>query len=147
MFGCGFATPAADGYRTVPQFIDRCEADRTTNRMVDAAHGNERTCLQALLWNEDDGMLRYLLCLDLPAGGVPGHYELATVPERTWAVFPLAVEHPGQDHIIDVWKRVWKEWFPESGYEQDTGPRQERSRWGGDGKMIVEAWVPVTRVD
>lgn len=145
LFGCSFTTPATDAYRTVPQFIDRCEGERITNRIVEAGGGDERTCLKSLLWDADDGMVRYMLCLDLPPGGVPGQFELANVPQRTWAVFPLVIEHPGQDHIIGVWQRIWTEWFLESGYELDTGPRQERCRWGEDGKMIVEAWVPVVK--
>ncbi len=145
VFGRSFLTGHAEAYEAIPAFLDKCEAERLTNRIVQAGHGDEHTCLKSLLWDTDDGMLHYMICLDMPAGGVPDEYEVVTVPERTWAVFPLVIEHPGQDHIISVWKRIWIEWFPDSGYEQDTGPRQERCHWREDGKMAVEAWVPVVK--
>jgi AraC family transcriptional regulator len=90
-----------------------------------------------------DGGMKYMICLDIPEDGVPEEFERITVPARTWAVFPLVLEKPEEDSIISIWKRIYPEWFPKSGYEQDTGPRQERCYWREDGKMVAEAWVPV----
>ena len=43
-------------------------------------------------------------------------------------------------------QRIYPEWFPTSGYEQDEGPLQERLYETDHGTVIVEAWVPVRKV-
>ena len=149
VFGHSLTTRGSEAYETVPAFIDECEEKRITHKIVEAGHGNEETLLKSVIWetDADEGMMKYMLCLDMPEGGVSGEFEIYTVPARTWAVFPLVVGKPGawEDSIISVWKRIFPEWFPTSGYELDTGPRQERCHWRDDGKMIVEAWVPVIK--
>ena len=144
VFGHALTTKTSESFKTVPVFIDDCEEKRITNRIVEAGHGNEKTLLKSVIWDTDDGMMKYMLCLDMPECGVSDEFEVYTVPARTWAVFPLVIENWGEDCIISVWNRIFPEWFPNSGYEMDTGPRQERCHWRDDGKMVVEAWVPVT---
>lgn len=145
MFGKSLTTKCTDGYDTVPAFWDECENNRTTNKIAQAGLASEKTLLSSLLWDlDEEGMMKYMICLDLPESGVSDEFERFTVPARTWAVFPLALENPG-DSIISVWKRIYPEWFPNSGYELDTGPRQERCFWRNDGIMVAEAWVPVIK--
>ena len=145
VFGHSLTTKGSEAYETVPAFIDDCEEKRITNRIVEAGRGNEKTLLKSIAWDTDEGMMKYMLCLDMPEGGVTDDFEVVTVPARTWAVFPLVIEKPGEDSIISIWKRIFPEWFPNSGYEMDTGPRLERCHWRDDGKMVVEAWVPVVK--
>jgi AraC family transcriptional regulator len=146
VFGSSFITKRNDAYETVPAFWVKCNEKGITHNIVKAGCGNEKTLLSTIIDDvNDDSMMRYMICLDVPEGGVPDAYETAVVPARTWVVFPLVIEKPG-DTIISVWKRIHREWFPNSGYEQDTGPRQERCYWREDGKMVVEAWVPVIKI-
>lgn len=145
VFGISHLTRVPDAYVTIPDFIDKCEEERITNKIVEAGNGNERTLLKSVMYDLDNGMFRYMLCLDMPDDGVSDEFETVVIPERTWAVFPLVIEKPGEDSIISIWKRIFPEWFPTSGYELDSGPRQERCYWREDGKMVVEAWVPVAR--
>ena len=91
-----------------------------------------------------DGEMKYMICMPMPEGGVSEEFERVTIPARTWAVFPLVFEKP-EDNIISIWKRIYPEWFPNSGYEQDTGPRQERCYRRDDGKFVMEAWVPIIK--
>ncbi len=145
VFGTSFETAAGVAFETIPAFIEKCEADHTTNRMVSVARGTEQTLLSAVLLDQGEGRMRYMLCLDAPAGGVPEEFETLMIPARTWAVFPLVIEKPGEDSIVSVWKRIRTEWFPDADYERDTGPMLERCHWREDGKMTVEAWVPVVK--
>lgn len=144
VFGVSTVVKYQDAYSAIPAFIEKCEAGSITNRIVDAGGGDEKTLLKSLMWDVDGDMIKYMFCLDMPPGGIPELFETATVKAGTWAVFPIVIEKP-EDSIVSVWKRIWTEWFPTSGYEQGTGPRQERCHWGNDGKMVVEAWVPVIR--
>jgi AraC family transcriptional regulator len=142
VFGVALITKSPEAYETIPDFWDRCENDRTTNKIVEAGRGNEKTLLKSIMYDMDNGMFKYMICLDLPEEGVSNEFEIVNIPKRTWAVFPLVLEKP-EDSIISIWKRIFPEWFPNSGYELDSGPRQERCYWREDGKMLVEAWVPV----
>lgn len=144
VFGKSIITNTAEAYDAIPAYWEKCEADRTTNSIVEAGHGNDRTLLSSVMYDLDaDGDMKYMICMELPEGGVSEEFELVTIPARTWAVFPLAIEDLSKDSITSIWKRIYPEWFPNSGYEQDTGPRQERSYWREDGKFTVEAWVPI----
>lgn len=146
VFGISLVTTTTEAYETIPKFWDTCEANRTTNKIVQAGRGNEKTLLSSVMFDLNaDGEMKYLICMAMPPGGVPDEFEIVTIPARTWAVFPLVIERPGEDSIISIWKRIYPEWFPTSGYEQDTGPRQERCYWRADGKGLVEAWVPVVK--
>lgn len=149
-FGKSFITKNFESYETVPRFIEKCEAECITKEIVEAGHGNEKTLLKGLMWNMDDGMMKYMLCLDISSKEVHksstfNEFEIVKVPAKTWAVFPMVIENPDEDSIISIWKRIWTEWFQYSGYELDDGPRQERCYWRDDGKMQVEAWVSVIK--
>lgn len=144
VFGVTHITNASDAYETIPAFIDKCEEQRITNKIVEVGHGNERTLLKSVLFDMDNDMMAYMLCLDMPEDGVLEGFDTVVIPESKWAVFPLVIEKP-EDSIVSIWKRIFTEWFPNSGYELDSGPRQERCYWREDGKMIVEAWVPVVK--
>lgn len=145
LFGVSLTTKKSTGYETVPAFLDDCEEKCITNKIVEAGKGDEKTLLKSVMWDIDDAAMKYMLCLDIPEGGVSKEFETITVPARTWAVFPLIIENPGEDSIISVWKRIWTEWFTNSEYELDSGPHQERCYWTENGKMKVEAWIPVIK--
>ena len=150
VFGKSVRTSLVDGqaYRDIPYFWDQCEEDGTTYRIVKAGGGDERTMLNAVAYDDEaDGNCRYMICMDLPEGGVPDEFETVVVPAKTWAVFALVVGSPEDtgDGIQGIWKRIHPEWFSSSGYEWDGGPRQEGYYRTDDGKVIAEAWVPVVK--
>ncbi len=142
-FGKSLTTKMTNAYETVPAYWAAGETERLD--IISAAHGNDRTLVRSLLFDENDETLRYARCLEMPDSGVTGNFEQYEVPERTWAVFTKVIDPESGDGLIPIWKRIWVEWFPNSGYEQDSGPRQERCLWRDDGKMTVEAWVPVIK--
>lgn len=49
--------------------------------------------------------------------------------------------------VEDVWKRIYSEWFPSSGFEQVEGPCIEKYFWNNDkyDEYTCEVWIPVTR--
>lgn len=148
VFGKSVRTSLVDGRcnSEVPAFLDQCEADRTTYRIVEAGKGDEQMMLRAVTYDYDaDGNFSYLIGLEMPEGGVSEAWERVDVPARTWAVFPKEFELDSGDSIISVWQRIYPEWFPNSGYEQDEGPLQERNYHTDHGTIIVEAWVPVSK--
>ena len=75
----------------------------------------------------------------------PPNLEEKAIPALTWAVFEARGPMPGA--IQGIWKRIFSEWFPNSGYEHAKAPELE---WYADGDMQAddyrsEVWIPVVR--
>ena len=67
------------------------------------------------------------------------------MPAHQWVAFESVGSMP--DAIQDVWKRIYTEWFPQSGYEHAEGPELE---WYSMGDMqsddyLSEVWIPVVK--
>lgn len=72
-------------------------------------------------------------------------YEVLNIPELTWVKFECRGRLPKAQQ--DVWKRIFSEWLPSSGYEHDEGPEIE---WYSDGEMdsdnyLSEIWIPIKK--
>ncbi|HWO95793.1 MAG TPA: AraC family transcriptional regulator [Bacillus sp. (in: firmicutes)] len=72
-------------------------------------------------------------------------FETKTVPALTWAVFESVGPMPGA--IQSVWKRIYSEWFPSTGYEHAAGPEFEVYPPGdvNDPNYRCEVWVPIKK--
>lgn len=74
---------------------------------------------------------------------VPEGMSELIVDQGTWVVF----ECRGMKSIQPTWKRIYSEWFPESGYEHAGGAEME---WYSDGdteseEYLIEIWIPVVK--
>jgi AraC family transcriptional regulator len=65
----------------------------------------------------------------------------------TWAVFEGKGGMIQKLVIQDVWRRIYFEWFPSSGFEQVEGPCMEKYFWEDDqyDNYTCEVWIPVKR--
>ncbi|WP_299744722.1 AraC family transcriptional regulator [uncultured Rossellomorea sp.] len=71
--------------------------------------------------------------------------EVKEIPAATWAVFESVGPMP---HAIQiVWKRIFSEWFPSTGYEHAGGPEFELYPPGNpnDENYRCEVWVPIMK--
>jgi AraC family transcriptional regulator len=78
---------------------------------------------------------------ELPSGCID-----IEAPSATWAVFPS--HGPLPQAIQNVWKRIFSEWFPTSGYEHADGPELEiydNSLSDDDPDYYSEVWIPVKK--
>ena len=72
---------------------------------------------------------------------VPEKFTILEVPAMTWAVIDVP-----DCHTQDMWRRVWSEWFPASGYEAVPGPQFEMYYGLAEhGNVFGEIWVPVKK--
>ena len=54
--------------------------------------------------------------MEQPQGDVPEELIAVTIPAATWAIFDCIGAMP---HAIQaLWKKIYEEWFPSTGYEQ-----------------------------
>lgn len=149
MWGISTNISVVDGqqYVQIPRFWEQS----IQNGGIDKLHRDfrlpEEVCVHAALYDFREGEFSYMICYpgteDLSSLG----YTRLSVPSMTWAVFSTGecTEEDGTEKIQSIWKRIYPEWFPTSGYEHADGPEFEMYFTLGNGKFDEEVWIPVTR--
>ena len=132
-------------FKEVPEFIRKCAADGSPNRINDVLGKPHGSWMPAALYDHcDDGAFKYMLCQYVPPSlKIPNEFTRLKVPSLTWAIFPAP-----NCEIQEIWKRIYSEWFPISEYEQVKGPGFEMYYgYGSDGHQygVGEVWVPVAK--
>lgn len=92
--------------------------------------------------NFKEGAFEYYIASASDQAAPEGMSEL-TVAEGTWVVF----ECLGMKNIQSTWKRIYSEWFPQSGYEHSGGAEIE---WYSEGDIeaddyLTEIWIPIVK--
>jgi AraC family transcriptional regulator len=79
---------------------------------------------------------------------VPKEYTSVSVPAFTWAIFKTEEHKESEttEKIQAVWKRIFPEWFPSSGYEHADGPELELYYSLGEDRCYSEIWIPVVKI-
>lgn len=81
------------------------------------------------------------------SASIPEQYKVVDVKPHTWAIF-RSQEHGMEDaseKIQAVWKRIFPEWFPTSGYEHACGPELELTYELAGDRCYSEVWIPVIK--
>ncbi|WP_082560547.1 MULTISPECIES: AraC family transcriptional regulator [Paenibacillus] len=142
-----------DAYSEIPVFVEGI----WSNGIHDQINGLIGKPAGSLLYGyhfdfDEDGSKRYLMGAKLPEGKqVPDELMVLHVPDQTYAVFDSRETIPdGVDiglGILDVWKRIYSEWFPSTSFEQVEGPCLEKYYWVDDShqESICEVWIPVSK--
>lgn len=98
----------------------------------------------------EDGTKRYLVGWELKQENeVPQDLSVLRIPTQTYAVFDSREQIPDDVEIgleiINVWKRIYSEWFPSANFEQVEGPCIEKYYWVDESQAesICEVWIPV----
>ncbi|GAA0422564.1 MULTISPECIES: AraC family transcriptional regulator [Virgibacillus] len=110
-----------------------------------------------LLFRLNDGLIEGVLgvCVDKSSevidywigttyeGDVPDGLVALTIPESKWAVFE--VHGPMPDAMPKVWKQIFSEWFPSSGYKHAGIPELEvySEEDPSSPDLYSEIWIPV----
>lgn len=77
----------------------------------------------------------------------PDGLTVVNIPACTWAIF-RSEEHgfeDGAEKIQAVWKRIFPEWFPTSGYEHAESAELEMTYEKGNDRFFSEVWIPVVK--
>lgn len=76
---------------------------------------------------------------------IPADFDTIDIPAGTWAVFPCVGPMPYS--IQNLWKRIYSEWLPTSGYEIVPGFDMEMYTAGNvdSADYKSEIWLPVKR--
>lgn len=150
VFGVDFLTTIVDNalYKEIPEFCDKIWDDETHRKINEFLGYSKMHMLQGIHYDfKEDGSRRYMMGWEVPETGVPKEYKILNIAAYTWIVFEGKGIMPQNLVIQDVWKRIYFEWFPSSGFEQVEGPCIEKYFWNDDkyDKYTCEVWIPVRR--
>ena len=94
---------------------------------------------------EEEGFT-YIIGVEKPEGDVPSDLDTITIPASTWAIFESVGSMP--DAIQILWKRIYEEWFPSTGYEQASNTPDFEVYMSGDmdsDGYHSQIWIPVIK--
>lgn len=150
VFGADFLTTTVNDtcYKEIPEFCDRIWEDGTHFKINQLLGYPRMHMLHGIYYDfKEDGSRRYMMGWEVPKGGVPKEFKVVDIPSCTWVVFEGKGAMPEGLAIQNVWKRIYSEWFPSSGFDQIEGPCMEKYLWDDEQYInyTCEVWIPVKR--
>ncbi len=148
--GVGFVTTTVEDacYKEIPKFCNKIWEDGTHHRINQLLGYSKMNLLHGIHYAfQEDGSRRYMLGAEYSNSDNLHELETLYIPECTWVVFEDKGTMPHGLAIQVVWKRIYSEWFPSSGFEQVEGPCIEKHYWN-DSQCLnytCEIWIPVKR--
>lgn len=142
-----------DAYKEIPVFVEEIWKDGTHDQINELLGRHAGALLYGYHFDfDEDGSKRYLMGAEVPDGiQVPDGLTVLHVPGQTYAVFDsrgTMTEDVEIDlSIMNIWKRIYTEWFPSTSFEQAEGPCIEKYEWVDDQQQdfITEVWIPVRK--
>jgi AraC family transcriptional regulator len=136
------STEQKTAFEQVPQFFRKCDEDMVPdeiNTLLGRFHDNHTI---SALYDHSEDTVKYMLCQFLPKDlAVPDKFTVLAVPAATWVVFDV----PDCD-MQAMWRRIWAEWFPASGYESVKGVQFEMYYGLASHENVFgEIWIPVKK--
>lgn len=134
------STDQETAFKQVPEFFKRCDDDGTTdqiNRLLGRFHDNYTI---SALYDYTETAFKYMLCNFMPENMIiPQNFTVLEVPAATWVVFDAP-----HCEMQELWRRIFTEWFPSSGYEAAEGVQFEMYYGLANHKNgFGELWIPV----
>jgi AraC family transcriptional regulator len=130
-------------FTRVPQIWNEVMEDGTFEKICKLSNGNPSGVLGICVDFENEQLNYYIA--SSTAEKVPEGMEELYVPAGLWVVFECVGPLPKA--LQEVWKRIYTEWFPSSGYEHAGGAEIE---WYSDGDgcaedYVSEIWIPIVK--
>ncbi|NKF06560.1 helix-turn-helix domain-containing protein [Clostridium gasigenes] len=150
VFGAGFVTTTVNdaAYEEIPKFINKISKNGIHDRINGLLGNSKGTLLNGFHYGfEEDGTRKYIMGAEQFEEDVPAEFTILEVPKLTWAVFEGNGAVPNNLIIQDIWRRIYSEWFPSSGFEQAEGPCIEKNFWNDEKQSgyRCEVWIPIRR--
>lgn len=143
-----------ENFTSIPEFWDTNYANGTVKRLEQITLNNpvKNLCnVNAIMCYEttSEDTFPYMIGLVDFSGDsvVPSDLKTVDVNAYTWAIFRTENHKPSEtvEKIQALWKRIFPEWFPNSGYEHAEGPDMELYFMLDDNLSYSEVWIPVVR--
>lgn len=137
------STCNGENLKDIPAFWDEVNTTDLDRKICEAAGNNEMLgiCMEFDHPNEE---FTYFIGAEKKSEKNRS-LEVKEIPAATWAVFESVGPMP---HAIQgVWKRIYSEWFPSTGYEHGGGPEFELYPPGNPNgeNYRCEIWIPIMK--
>ncbi len=86
--------------------------------------------------NVTEEAMDYYIAVETSKENYPSKYLNIVIPSSTWAVFE--VHEPDQEAMLQIWDRIYTEWFPVGKYEALNLPEFVRCL-----EQEWEIWIPI----
>lgn len=129
----------------IPKLWDKVNSDGTDDQLGKLNNGQIKgllgVCVDKRILEQNETM-DYWIATEYD-GQVPEGYSSLTIPASKWVIFE--VHGPMPDAIQEVWKRIFSEWFPTSGFEHAGTPEMEvyTDDDASNPDYYSEIWIPV----
>ncbi|SMF85773.1 transcriptional regulator, AraC family [Paenibacillus uliginis N3/975] len=143
MFGVSTVV-SIDGFVEIPAFWNKCVSDGTVDRIRDAANLNENDQIHGIKYNKGKNY-SYMIGYFIPQSGLQRGFEKLHIAPQTYAIFTTGINPDGQSGILELWKRIWGEWFPTCNYELVNAPEFEMVYDRGNNMYETEIWIPIVK--
>lgn len=156
VFGVEEIIDTIDGnnYKRIPQFWDECSSNGTFEKLSSVKVKNSipgLCCSNAIMCYRtvSHNSIPYMIgVIDFEGdAAVPSDLMTVNVDALTWAIFRTENHSQSEttEKIQALWKRIYPEWFPTSGYEHAEGPEMELYYGVDDNTSYSEVWIPVVK--
>lgn len=128
----------------IPKMWDEVHENGINDLLFDINNGEIKGVLGVCVDkpNETDPTIEYWIATEIE-GTAPKELTSIDIPSSKWAVFEVIGPMPRA--IQDMWKRIYTEWFPSSGFEHATTPALEVYTNENPNNLdyYTEIWIPV----
>lgn len=136
-------TQDGENLNLVPLFWNECVADGSYQTICSMAGGKGvfGICMD---FEPNYEAFTYMIAVE-DNGETPEDFSPAEIPAARWAVFESIGPMPGA--IQKVWERIYSEWIPATGYQQEEGPQLEVYPVGDISALDYkcEVWIPIRK--
>ena len=125
-------------FQEVPLFRMKCDDDGSVCEMNNLLGVELCTMLHAALYDHTENTFKYMICQHVPEGmDIPQKFARLHVPTMTWAIFSV-----DDCEMQNMWRRIYTEWLPTSGYNL-VGDINFEMYYGKADNPRGEIWIPV----
>lgn len=142
-----------DPFTEIPKFVEGIWTNGIHDQINEVVGKPARSLLYGYHYDfREDGTKRYLMGWEIKnENNIPEELSILQIPTQTYAVFD-SKERITDDveaglEIVNVWHRIYSEWFPSANFEQVEGPCIEKYYWVDESQIdsVCEVWIPVQR--
>jgi AraC family transcriptional regulator len=143
-----------NNYIRIPKFweesfkngtIERLRNVKADNRIKDLLDVNAIMCYDIINSNQFPYMIGVI---DFDGNvDIPANFKVVNIERYIWAIFRTESHKHSEtpQKIQALWKRIYPEWFPNSGYEHAAGPELELYYSIDNDTAYSEVWIPVVK--
>lgn len=142
--------PNNDEAVKIPEFWGECKNSGLLERLMnDLCKGKTGAVTEGeslgICVGEKEGFT-YIIGVEIPDSSVQDGLDTITIPAASWAIFECIGAMP--DAIQSLWKKIYEEWFPSTGYEQAHNIPDFEVYMPGDSDCKdyrSQIWIPIIK--